>query len=173
MNKQNLVILCWSQANESISEKIADELYDFLKNNREKIKTILFWGGYYWIMKIVVDVSREVWIKIKWYSTEEYRKYDEWNWVDVEFLKDNDTRVKKFIDEWDLFISLPWAIWTINEITWLIIKLSESWTNKKILTSILFDELFYILNSFEKKWIIAPNHKRVLKIVDNLSTYRI
>jgi hypothetical protein len=45
-------------------------------------------------MWLINDTANELWIDIKWYSIEKYRKYDEWNWVDIDFFEDDYSRIQ-------------------------------------------------------------------------------
>lgn len=173
--KQTIAFFAWSQKieDESLKQKVEDEVEAFLIENKDKIKKIIYWWWVEWVMWIVLEACRKVWIEIKWYSIERYREYDEWNWVDITFFQDDDERIRNFAKNWDLFIALPGAFWTVKEIIWVKDHILEWATQKYIFVSSLFTAFYNLVNELTKTWMVYWKDKKTIIPVENLWTIRI
>lgn len=173
MSKKNLVVFAGSQEieNEEAREELHNQFKIFLETNKDKIAKILFWWQDHGVMWLVNDLANELWIDIKGYSIEKYRKYDEWNGIDVDFFEDDYSRIKEFTKQWDIFIALPGWEWTIREIGYVADNIwLDEW--KYVFISNLFEEYLVMLNSFKRKNMSSPHDLKIKKIVD-ISTVRI
>lgn len=155
-DKKVIAIFAWSQeiSNTHLNESIKEELRKFLIDNKNKIEKIIYWWSTHWVMWIVFQVCQEVGITIEWYSIERYRKYDEWNWVNILFFKDDEERIWKFTENWDMFLALPWWLWTIKEILSAKDYILESKSQKHIYVSSLFTTFYTLLNNLIEQWMI-------------------
>ncbi len=173
MNKSTLVVFAWSQKiqDNSIYESLKKWLRIFLVENKVSIDRILFWWQNEWVMWLVYKTAQDVWITVKWYSLEKYRKYDEWNGIDICFFPDDYSRNQAFKLDWDIFLALPWWEWTIREIGFIAdsILIDEG---KYVFISHLFEDYVNLLNSLKNKNMLAPHDLEIKKIID-ISTVRI
>lgn len=168
--KKNLVVFSGSQdiADADLKNEVIKQFEAFLTNNKEKINTILFWWSRVWVMWIVFDTAAKVWVTIKWYSLEQFRIYDEGNWVDMDFFPDDYSRISRFKDIWDVFLVLPWWEWTIREV-WFVVDMLDVDTNKNVYVSGLFDVYVDMLEKLDAKWMLYPKDRELKKIVNDLS----
>ena len=173
MSKKNVVVFAGSQEieNKEEREELHNQFKTFLKTNKDNIAKILFWWQNHGVMWLVNELANELGIDIKWYSIEKYRKYDEWNGIDVDFFEDDYVRSKKFTEDGDIFIALPGSEWTMREIGYVADNIwLDEW--KYVFISNLFEEYVYVLNSFKWKNMLSPHDLEMKNIVD-ISTVRI
>ena len=173
MKKSTLVVFAWSQEiqDKKIYEELEKWLKTFLEENKSSIDRILFWWQNDWVMWLVYKTAQEIWITIKWYSIEKYRKYDEWNWVDLDFFSDDYSRIQAFTWDGDIFLALPWWEWTIREISFVADNIwIDEW--KYMFISHLFEDYVNLLDSLKLKKMLAPHDLEIKKITD-ISTIRI
>lgn len=168
-----LVIFAGSQEilDKKISTELNVQLQSFLEINQNNITRILFWWQNHGVMWLVNDTANRLWIEIKWYSIEKYRKYDEWNWVDIDFFNDDYSRIQAFTKEWDVFLALPGWEWTIREIGFVVDNIwIDEW--KYVFISHLFEDYVNLLNSLKSKNMLSSHDLEMKKIID-ISTIRI
>lgn len=167
---KNIVVFCWSQEinNTELKNEVIKQFEGFLKANKDKINSILYWWWTTWVMWLVFDTATKVWITIKWYSLEKYRKYDEGNGVDLEFFSDDYSRVSSFERNWDVFLTLPWWEWTIREV-WFVADMISGDSDKKVYISSLFEVYVEMLKKLDSEWMLYPKDKERKQIVRDLS----
>lgn len=170
---KNLVIFAGSQdiQDKNINIELGKQLKIFFIENKSNIDKILFWWQNHGVMWLVNNTANELWINIKGYSIEKYRKYDEWNWVDIDFFEDDYSRIQAFTKEWDIFLALPGWEWTIREIGFVV---DNIWINewKYVFISHLFEDYVNLLNSLKWKDMLS-SHDLEMKQIVNISAIRI
>ncbi len=170
---REIVVFAGSQniQDEKIARELERQFTKFLEENKGNISRILFWWQKDWVMWLVNNAANKIWIDIKWYSIEKYRKYDEWNWIDIDFFKDDYSRIQAFTEQWDIFIALPGWEWTIREIGFVVDNISiDEW--KYVFISHLFEDYVNLLSSLKWKNMLSPHDEEMKKVVD-ISTIRI
>ncbi len=173
MNKKNIVIFAGSQnINDSeINEQIASQLEAFLEANKIAINKVLFWGGSYGVMKIVLDTCKKLWIVIEWYSLERYKKEN--NPVPTVYFWKNSERLEWFWRVWDIFLTLPWSIWTAGETFAISEVLLDLWKEAPIYISLLYKSLFVFIETQISEGAMHPDYVKKFKPVEDLGTIRV
>lgn len=163
----NLVVFAGSQEiqDKILRSELENTLNVFLDSNKEKIDHIFFGGQIHWVMWMVNAAANQLNIDITWYSLEKYRKYDEWNWVDLQFFDDDYLRVREFTEKWDVFLGLPGWEWTIRELGFVT---DNIWLNdwKYVFISHLFKDYVNLLNSLKSKNMLSSHDIEMKQIID-------
>ncbi len=172
--KKNVVVFCGSQEIQDLdtANELKFQFNEFLHQNKDKINTVLFGGQNHGVMWMVYESAKQNNVPVKGYSTEEYRKWDEWNGVDIDFFEDDQQRTIAFQKAWDIFLVLSGWEWTTREAWYISDKMdSDNW--EFIYISALFKEYINFLNALDQSWMRAKRDIKVKKIIDDISTIRI
>ena len=172
--KKTLAIFAGSKdISDKESEKLKLELVSFFKSIKDKIDKIIYWWWDTGVMWIVYKAALKAWIPIKWYSLEKYREDDEWKEIEMKFYKNAEKRLEGFYQNWDLFLSLPWWMWTIEEILRINTFIKENKELKKIFIPIIFKRFYKLAKGLEKDNMVADEDKTNFVKVKKLKKIRV
>ena len=157
---KTLAIFAWSKdISDNESVELHEQLVSFFWSIKDKVDKLIYWWWDTGVMWIVYSSALEVWIPINWYSLEKYRKNDEWKDIDMEFYKNAEKRLEGFYKNWDLFLALPWWLWTIEEILRINTLIKENNELKKIFIPIFFESFYTLIETLENEDMVSDEDK--------------
>lgn len=175
MNWKNIVFFAWSQElqDESLKLQLEKDLESFLLKNKEKISKIIYGNGEKWVMWMLLETAEKFWLEVMWYDIEKHINESTRNSKKVKVFKNERERQDNLFKDWDLFVALNWALWTIEEILVIKSMIKCSDLDKKIFVPKYFKEFYELYEKLSRSWNIYPEDKKIIKIIDSLEDIKL